>query len=122
MMPTKCVPTTLGPKFTIGTGPNSCGMYSSQYLLSNKPTNMSGQARQHDPVMAKHEVYPARILEQQTNDDKGKAAINDDGAVAQGIEPVQAKERERAREDQGDQRDEQDGRQRRQRADRKRRF
>ena len=74
------------------------------------------EGRQHDPVIAKHAVDPARILQQQTNDDEGKAAINDDDAVAQGIEPVQANVRERAREDQGHQRNQQDGRQRRQRA------
>ena len=40
------------------------------------------------------------------HDDKnGKAAIQDNDAVAQGIEPVQAKERERAREYPGHQRD-----------------
>ena len=67
--------------------------------------------------MAKHHVDPASILEQQTNDEKRKAPVNDDDAVAQRLEAVQPNERERAREDPGHQRNEQDGRQRGERAD-----
>ena len=80
-----------------------------------------GKAHRHEPVKVEHDVDPARILEQQTDDDEGKTAVNDDGAVAQGIEPVHANERDRAREHQRRERDQQDGRQRRQCADRKRR-
>ena len=40
MAPARCVPTALAPISTIGTGPYSRGMYSTQYLVSQNPTNM----------------------------------------------------------------------------------